>query len=211
MRSYNQWCALAKALDLVGDRWVLLIVRELLIREACRYTDIRNGLPGIATNLLAERLRELEDAGLVAREEAPPPIAATLYRLTPRGRALEPAILELGRWGAQLLSESHKGDVFLPHWLVPPLKLHLADSRPGDPASSIEVRVGDEAISIRADRGTVDIRPGHAERPDAVVTGKPQAILNLFAGRIDPDKTKAAGLRIQGEWGAVLRVIPRAP
>src|SRR6185295_293446 len=87
MRSYKQYCALAKALDVVGDRWTLLIVRELLIRGRCRYTDLRNGLPGIATNLLADRLREMEQSGLVSREEAPPPIATTLFQLTPRGEA----------------------------------------------------------------------------------------------------------------------------
>ena len=85
MRSYDEYCALAKSLDVVGDRWTLLIVRELELRGACRYTDLRNGLPGIATNLLADRLRELESEGLVAREEAPPPIASTLFRLTPAG------------------------------------------------------------------------------------------------------------------------------
>ena len=75
MRSYGQYCSIAKALDVVGDRWTLLIVRELLIRGACRYTDLKDGLPGIATNLLADRLRELESAGLIRREEAPPPVA----------------------------------------------------------------------------------------------------------------------------------------
>ena len=89
MRSYGQYCAVAKALDVVGDRWSLLIVRELLLREACRYTDLLEGLPGIATNLLADRLRELESAGVVCREGAPPPIAATLFRLTDRGRELQ--------------------------------------------------------------------------------------------------------------------------
>ena len=86
MRSYRQYCALAKALDVLGDRWTLLIVRELMLGGPSRYTDLRNGLPGIATNLLSERLRELEAAGVVAREEAPPPVATTLFSLTPRGR-----------------------------------------------------------------------------------------------------------------------------
>ena len=104
MRSYGQNCALAKALDVIGDRWTLLIVRELMIRDGCRYTDLRNGLPGIATNLLAERLDDLEKAGLVSREAAPPPVATTLFRLTQRGKDLEPAIAALGRWGAPLLS-----------------------------------------------------------------------------------------------------------
>ena len=77
MRSYGQYCSVAKALDVIGDRWTLLIVRELLLRGACRYTDLKNGLPGIATNLLADRLRELEAAGIVVREQAAPPVATT--------------------------------------------------------------------------------------------------------------------------------------
>src|SRR5437867_2184126 len=104
MRSYGQLCSVAKALDVVGDRWTLLIVRELLLRGACRYTDLRDGLPGIATNLLADRLRELEGAGLVSREEAPPPIATTLFHLTQRGKDLEPVMLSIGRWGSPLLA-----------------------------------------------------------------------------------------------------------
>ena len=85
MRSYGQYCSVAKALDVVGDRWTLLIVRELLLRGACRYTDLKDGLPGIATNLLADRIRELEAAGLIRREEAPPPVATTLVHLTEAG------------------------------------------------------------------------------------------------------------------------------
>ena len=94
MRSYGQYCAMAKALDLVGDRWTLLIVRELLLRGQCRYTDLRQGLPGIATNLLAERLRELEQAGVIRREAAPPPVATTVFRLTRRGEELAPVFVE---------------------------------------------------------------------------------------------------------------------
>src|SRR5215467_10718682 len=98
MRSYGQYCSIAKALDVVGDRWTLLIIRELLVRGACRYTDLKNGLPGIATNLLADRIRELEEAGLVSREEAPPPVATTLIRLTEAGQELAPVVHALGRW-----------------------------------------------------------------------------------------------------------------
>src|SRR3979409_2476971 len=99
MRSYGQYCSVAKALDVIGARWTLLIVRELELRGACRYTDLRNGLPGIATNLLADRLRELEHAGVVAREDAPPPVATALFRLTPRGAQLRPVLESLVRWG----------------------------------------------------------------------------------------------------------------
>src|ERR1700735_2478981 len=93
MRSYGQYCSIAKALDVVGDRWTLLIVRELLIRGACRYTDLKDGLPGIATTLLADRLRELESAGLIRREDAPPPVATTLFHLTDTGAGL-PAVVD---------------------------------------------------------------------------------------------------------------------
>src|SRR5437868_15050329 len=104
MRSYNQFCAVAKSLDIVGERWTLLIVRELLIRGASRYTDLRNGLPGIATNLLAERLRDLERHGVVEAVNAPPPVATTLFSLTARGRELEPVLHAIGRWGRELLA-----------------------------------------------------------------------------------------------------------
>jgi DNA-binding HxlR family transcriptional regulator len=101
-------CPVANALDVIGPRWTLLIVHELLTREACRYTDLRAGLPGIATNLLATRLREMQEAGIVEREEAPPPIARTLYRLTPRGQALQPVLEELERWGVPLMREADR-------------------------------------------------------------------------------------------------------
>ena len=102
-RGYGQYCALAKALDVIGDRWTMLIVRELLLRGPCRYTDLLGGLPGIATNLLADRLRELEKAGILGREQAPPPVATALFALTPRGEQLAPVMRELGRWGAPLM------------------------------------------------------------------------------------------------------------
>src|SRR5713226_1127521 len=95
LRSYKQYCAMAKALDVIGERWTLLIVRELLACGPRRYTDLLNGLPGIATNLLADRLRQLEQAGIIYREDAPPPIATTLFHLTSRGEELAPLILEL--------------------------------------------------------------------------------------------------------------------
>src|SRR3989442_8508849 len=105
MRWYRQYCALAKALDVIGDRWTLLIVRELMLRGACRYTDLQAGLPGIATNLLADRLRDLEDQGVVRRESAPPPIATTLFVLTSRGEELRPVMEGLVRWGAPLMAQ----------------------------------------------------------------------------------------------------------
>jgi DNA-binding HxlR family transcriptional regulator len=208
VRSYKQRCGLAKALDVVGDRWTLLVVRELLIRGSCRYTDLRKGLPGIATNLLAERLRELENAGIVVREEAPPPIATALFRLSERGRELEGALLQLGRWGAPLLANRAKGETLQSHWLVLPLKLVLVDGRPEDPPINIELRAGSEPITVAVSNGAIDIRLGAAERAAAVVTGKAEIILQLFAARIDLAAALAVGVRWEGDPDALHRVVP---
>jgi DNA-binding HxlR family transcriptional regulator len=210
MRSYKQRCGLAKALDVLGDRWTFLMVRELLIRGACRYTDLRKGLPGIATNLLAERLRELEGAGIVVREEAPPPIATTLFRLTERGRELEEVLLTLGRWGAPLLTHRARGEVFQSHWLVLPLKLVLADGRPGDSKIDVELRTGSEPITIVVANGAIDVRLGAADHAAAVVTGKPETLLQLFSGRIDLNEAVAAGMRWEGPPEILHLMVPTA-
>src|SRR5437660_12010745 len=101
-RSYDQYCAVARGLDVSGDRWTLLIVRDLLLGPK-RYKDLLSGLPGIGTNLLADRLKELEGAGLIERAVLPPPAGSTVYQLTERGLALEPVMIALGRWGARCL------------------------------------------------------------------------------------------------------------
>jgi len=115
MRSYGQYCSVGKALDIVGDRWTLLIIRELLAQGPCRYTDLKNGLPGIATNLLSDRLRGLESAGLVRREEAGPPIATALFRLTGTGAELEPVLAALSGWGIRYMTEPEGGEEFRSH------------------------------------------------------------------------------------------------
>src|SRR6185437_14124853 len=142
VRSYHEYCSVAKALDVVGERWTLLIVRELLTRGACRYTDLRAGLPGIATNLLATRLRELEEAGIVEREDAPPPVATTLFRLTPRGLALRPVLDALGRWGVPLMREAGEQDEFRAKWLALPVRMFLSDKSPADPPATIAITAG---------------------------------------------------------------------
>src|SRR5690349_3680658 len=109
MRSYGQYCSMARALDVVGDRWALLIVRELLTLGDCRYSDLRRGLPGLASNLLAQRLRELEELGIVRRRELPPPVGATVYTLTERGQELRGVVRELVRWGAPLMAQTAPG------------------------------------------------------------------------------------------------------
>lgn len=210
MRSYRQYCPVAKALDVVGDRWSLLIVRELMIRGPCRYTDLRKGVPGIATNLLAERLRELEEAGVIRREAAPPPVATTLFHLTPRGEDLRPAMLALGRWGAPLMEEAPDDDVFQTHWLSPTLELFLADHAPDHPPITIEVHTGDEPLLIETADGAVHTRPGTSKHPDGVLSGPPRLAIGVLAGRLPLADARRSGLRYEGDPEALRRLQPRA-
>jgi DNA-binding HxlR family transcriptional regulator len=208
MRAYNQYCGLAKALDVVGDRWTLLLIRELMIRGVCRYTDLRNGLPGIATNLLVARLKELADAGLVIRQEAPAPIATSLYRLTERGEALAPAIEALANWGVPLLAHARKSDAFRTHWLVLPAEIHLRDHAPEQGPVAIELRTGDEPLAIEADGGKVRARPGSATDPILVLSGAHQLVFGVLMGKIDLEKAEAAGMSYQGDPDVLSRIHP---
>ena len=207
MKSYQQYCAVAKALDVVGDRWVLLIIRELMSSGPSRYTDLLKGLPGIATNLLADRVRDMEKAGLVRREEAPPPIATTLFHLTERGKALRPVLEELGRWGAPLMGVPQPTNVFRSHWLVFPLDGYLVDKSPQDPPIAIELRTGDEPMVVEAANGKVHTRRGKADHADAVLSGRPGLILGLLSGRFDLAEARKRGLEFSGSQKALHRVV----
>jgi DNA-binding HxlR family transcriptional regulator len=207
MRSYDQYCAAAKALDVVGDRWTLLIVRELLIRQPCRYTDLQFGLPGIATNLLADRLRQLEEHGLITRESAPPPVATTVFRLTPRGEALQPVLAALGQWGEPLLQDRSDEAVFRSHWLALPLG-HLRDHAPERPPVTIEIHTADQPMLVRTVDGNVVVEPGTDPRADATITGSPPVVVELFLGRIDLDTAQAQGLVLDGDAAALARLTP---
>lgn len=206
MRTYDQYCPAARALDVVGDRWTLLIVRELLNRGACRYTDLKDGLPGIATNLLADRLRELEERGIITREDAPPPIATTLFRLTPRGAALKPVLTALGEWGMPLLEEASERAAFRSHWLAVPLEYRLRDHAPERPAVTIEVRTGDQPVVIETVDGAVRVRPGTAAQPDAVLTGPPPLIMDVLMRDLALATARERGLDFEGDPEALRRV-----
>jgi DNA-binding HxlR family transcriptional regulator len=212
MRSYGQYCALAKALDVVGDRWTLLVVRELLLRGPSRYTDLREGLPGIATNLLADRLRSLEQAGLLAREEAPPPVAATLFTLTARGEALQPVLDELGRWGVPYMADGPAGgDEFRNRWLAWPVEAFLADREPDGAPVRIELHTDEGPVVIEADGGEVRVRPGACEHADAVLEGTPHQILGVLSGSVALEQARERGLRFEGQERALARVLPGDP
>jgi len=211
MRTYGQYCAVAKALDLVGDRWTLLVVRELLARGPCRYTDLRNGLPGIATNLLADRLRDLEQAGVVSREEAPPPVATTLFSLTSRGEELAPVLRELLRWGMPLMQQGPApDDVFRAQWMAWPATMRLTDREPDAPPVTIQVLADGEPAFLETSGGGVHLTVGRADHPDAVLRGPARVVLGLLTGQIDLDAAAAAGLECEGDRVALERVLPDA-
>ena len=208
MRSYGQYCSVAKALDVIGDRWTLLIVRELLLRGACRYTDLKNGLPGVATNLLADRIRELEAAGLVRREEAPPPVATTLVHLTEAGAALEPVLKALGWWGIRYMAQPADADEFRSQWFTYPVEFFLRDRDPGAPPATVAVRAGAERAVVAVSGGAVSIRVGTVPSPDLVLTGRPQLMAALFTGQLSTAEVTALGLEVSGDASVLDRILP---
>jgi DNA-binding HxlR family transcriptional regulator len=207
MRSYGEYCSVAKALDVVGDRWTLLIIRELHIRGACRYTDLKNGLPGIASNLLSDRIRDLEAAGLVWREDAPPPVATTLFRLTEAGAQLEPVLDAIGRWGVRYMIEPAEGDEFRGHWFAFPVSFFLCDRDPAGPPVSIELRAANSPAVVEVSGGSARLRLGTAEAPDLVLQGEPRLILALFSGHLSVGEVAELGLDVSGDASVLQRVL----
>jgi DNA-binding HxlR family transcriptional regulator len=180
VKRYGQLCPLARALDVVGERWSLLVVRELLLGPR-RYTDLLAGLPGVPTNLLANRLKDLQAAGVVTQRVLPPPSAATVYELTEAGRALRGALGELRAWGQRYGPAPQAEDAVRPAWV-----LLNASGRPvALPADrTIELRVGQDSFDLGGDGGRLTIRNGPAHRPAATVTMPPDILYRLLAGRL---------------------------
>ena len=177
-KRYEQYCPMAHGLDLVGDRWALLVVRELM-RGPKRYTDLVGSLPGIGTNILATRLRDLEQHGVIGRRTLPPPAASKVYELTEYGQGLRPMMRELALWGARSLGPPTDDSVMFPGWLANALDAVVADRAP---AGRFEFRVDDEVASI-VDGHVVD---GPLDDPDVVAEADPVAgYWLLVEGRLD--------------------------
>ena len=192
MKRYDQYCPIACSLSLVGERWTLLVVRELM-HGPKRYTDLVDGLHGIGTNILAARLKALETAGLVERRKLPPPAASTVYELTPTGQELRPVLHELARFGARLMGPPPL-DALDPGWLVNALDLALS---PISPAGRLAFRIGDEEASL------VDgvARPGLVDDPDVFVESDAIGFYHLVVNR------QTDGVRIEGDFGVLERLI----
>ena len=174
-KRYEQYCPMAHALDLVGDRWALLVIRELM-HGPKRYTDLVERLPGIGTNILAVRLRDLESHGVVTRRTLPPPAASKVYELTDYGRELRPAMRELALWGARSLGPPTAQSELFDGWLANAMDIVIA---PLAPDGRFEFRAGDEGASL-VDRVVLD---GAIDDPDVVVEGDADGIYSLFVDR----------------------------
>ncbi len=191
-RSYNQYCGVARAMDVLGERWTLLIVRELLTGPK-RFKDLLEGLPGIGTNLLTARLKDLEGYGVVRRVTLPPPAASRVYELTELGRSLEPVVMGLARWGLTFLGASREEDDRQPAWAMVALKSVLKSEATGETRESYEFRVDDEVFHVWIADGETEVRQGSAADPDLVVRSDTQTFLAVAAGRIEPTEAVRAG------------------
>lgn len=204
-RTYGQFCPVARSLDVLGERWTLLIVRELLLGPQ-RYSELRDRLPGMWSNLLAQRLRDLDAAGLVRRRELPPPAARLVYELTERGQALEPLVYELARWGLELLDDP--GDDVVPlHSLPLGLKgLVLVDGLP-DGAFQVACALDEGAWTVRVAAPAAGRRPlarvtvvdGLDDDAPVILRG---SILTLLAARRE-DAPAGPGLELDGDPSSV--------
>ena len=183
-RSYDQYCPAARALDVIGERWTLLIVRELMSGPK-RYTDLRLGLPGIAPNVLAQRLRQLQDAGIAARRTLPPPAPATVYELTELGEGLRPVIMSLMNWGVHLLGRPRAGESFNPTWLMETMEEFADREAARGVHEAYEFSINGAVFHVRVDDGEVEARPGPAEDPAFVSKTDLDTFLAVGSGELD--------------------------
>jgi DNA-binding HxlR family transcriptional regulator len=196
-KHYDQYCPMAHALDLVGDRWALLVIRELM-HGPKRYTDLVERLPGIGTNILAARLRDLESHGVVGRRVLPPPAASKVYELTDYGRELRPAMRELALWGARSLGPPTEQSELFAGWLANAMDIVMAGVAP---AGRFEFRAGPEIASL-VDGEVLD---GPIDDADVVVEGDPEGIYSLFVDRCLDQVT------IQGDRDLLDALLDAAP
>jgi DNA-binding HxlR family transcriptional regulator/putative sterol carrier protein len=210
-RTYGDACGVARALDLVGERWTLMVVRELLLGPK-RFTDIRAGLPGVSPDVLAQRLRELEQATIVARRKLPPPAASQVYELTPAGLALEPTIVALGRWGGANAPPPADGVGMSLDSHVISLRALFEPALAEGFAARLDLRLGDQRFRAEVADGAFVVERGDASAPDAIVETDAPTFLALVRGVRELDEALAAGdIAIDGDATAVARFLGLFP
>ncbi|MEU5211155.1 helix-turn-helix domain-containing protein [Streptomyces sp. NPDC020742] len=191
-RSYDQYCAVARALDAVGDRWTLLIVRELL-GGSRRYTDLHADLPGVSTDMLASRLKDMERDGLVTRRRLAPPGASFVYELTPRGRALLPALTALADWGAPALAERRATDAVRAHWFAVPLIARLAGHFAAEDVGVVDIALDEGEFHVDLDVEAPGYAEGPAENPDVRLRMSTVTCTDIADGRLSLAQAIADG------------------
>jgi DNA-binding HxlR family transcriptional regulator len=205
-RGYGQFCGLARAAEIVGERWALLVVRDLLVGPK-RYTDLRRGLPRIPTNILAARLKELERAGVVARRVLPRPDGSVVYELTDYGLDLEDAVVHLGRWGARSLGDPKPDEILTVDSLVMAMRSTFDPAAAAGVRATYELRVGDIVLHIRVTDGEVRVGEGAVSDADLVIETGP-AIKALMAAELRPADAVANGsVRLTGDDRLLARFV----
>jgi DNA-binding HxlR family transcriptional regulator/putative sterol carrier protein len=206
-RSYDQYCAVARALDVVGERWTLLVIRELLPGPK-RYKDLLEGLPGIGTNLLAARLRDLEAAGAVQRRRLPAPAGAAVYELTDSGRELEPVVLDLARWGLKRMQQPRRRESFRPDWYGVAMRAAFRPHSAKGVSETYEFRIGADVFHLRVHDGSAEVGQGSAPSPDLTVKADFKNLDAVVTGQLSPVEAIETGrVEIQGDPAALQRCV----
>jgi DNA-binding HxlR family transcriptional regulator len=209
-RTYCDGCAAAHALDIVGERWALLVVRELLLGPK-RFTDLRAGLPSASPDVLARRLRELEQAGVVRRRKLAPPAGSRVYELTDWGMELEPVITQLGRWGARSPSLPLDAEMSIDS-LVLALRTMFDPCAADGLRASYELRLGEDRFRAEVDDGHLEVVRGDAERSEATIETDPGTLAALvFKGRQLDEALRSGDLKLKGDRSAVARFLTLFP
>jgi DNA-binding HxlR family transcriptional regulator/putative sterol carrier protein len=197
-RTYGSYCGIAYALELVGERWALLVVRDLILGPK-RFTDLRHGLPRIPSNVLSARLKELESAGIVRRRLLPRPESGVVYELTEFGRELEDVVLRLGLWGARTLAEPRPDDTVTADSLMLALRATFRPEAARGLRASYELRLGEIVFHARVDKGTLEVAEGPL--PDADLTLETDLTLRrLMSGELSPTEAVESGkVRLSGK------------
>jgi DNA-binding HxlR family transcriptional regulator len=193
MKRYDQYCPVCHALGLVGERWALLVVRELL-KGPKRYTDLLAGLPGVGTNILAARLRELEAGGIVRKRKLPPPAASTVYELTEYGQELEEPLYALARWGARSIPPPAKNEAFYPDWGLNAFAALLDPEAARGLTETYVVRVADDTYTVQLADGKVHVEIGAGDSGDLDFATDRGTFFALASGELDPRTALAEGL-----------------
>jgi DNA-binding HxlR family transcriptional regulator len=180
-RSYDEYCGLAKALDLLGERWTMLILRELLMGPK-RFTDLLGGLPGIGTGLLTQRLRELEDAQVIEKAVLPPPAASAVYQLTDDGRTLRPALLGLTRWGMRRLGPPAEGQTVSVNQVAFAMAARFNPDSSPTADGTYELRIDDATFQFTIQRGEIEILAGQVPHPHATISTDMATLIALNNG-----------------------------